>query len=1121
MEYCTFRLLGGMKMSIAGEVLRGVPGGKMMLLLAYIVLAEDGPVPRKRIAFDFWPESTEKQALSNLRKLLHDLREHVPRIERYLEVTPVHIRWREELAGCVDVRDFERAAKGSSLDELRRAAELYRGELLAGFYEGWVASKRELLAQTYSNVLDKLVAVLESRRDYSSALLYANKLLLHDKWREESYRTLMRLYASMNDSASLKRIYRQARDVLQAELGIDPSEETVQLWERLSRRGEGRSANAGFSNPLVGRFEEWRALEGAWKEAAIGNPALLILKGEAGIGKTRLANEFRCRMESLGAQTAFAGCYPSVSSLSYLPVKAWLRSLPLTGTDPADLSELSRLLPELSDGRPELPKPAPITESWQLNSWYEAIERMLLARPPVLLVLDDLQWCDGETLQLLSYLLRGGTRAKLLVVATMRTDERPGDAANLIAANLREEKRLTEIELAPLGEEETKSLIAGEVGRELANLHASGMYADTGGNPLFIVETLREWRLNGSAGEIRLAALARTIIANRLEKLSPEQRRLASAIAAVGRPVTAEFAALLTNEDDEAALERIEQLTQAKILQESENGKYGFTHEVVREAAYALILGGRRQRCHGLIARSLADFHRGRPEAVFGEIAFHYELAGMDEDAVVYYELAASAAEKIYANDTRIQYYKKLCALLPPERILPVLMKLGDALIVVGQWSEAESTYRQWLDRSGNAAGLAERSFCDLALGNCLRLQGKYEEAKEYLDRAERCFELTGDPSGLDAVYVALGLLHYYKGNFDRVLAYQDGRTKLPPDVTRERDHRFYGIIGHVYYDQCEYEQAVFWIQRQLRLASDRGDQYTVGQAMGTLAMVSMDMDEMDRAYELLADKTTISRSIGDRMGFANALCMLGKYYGHLGLYEPASGCLSFGLAEAVAIEDWRVAAIALSYEGRHLLARNRLTEAELLIGRAIGLFERLRTPYFACESLYYQSLLMRRLGQSGNAADTAEKALRMADRLGRKDMQVHLRVQLSLLNAEANRISKEQALLELEGLSESYPQPQHRAAVSYALWRLRPDSSDDRSAALRLNEALGRKSGKREYLVRCGELGGGGLPAASRPMPRLAAEAAQGRTVTPELLAAIDRSLKEPSRFEPSRPFR
>ncbi|WP_221469482.1 AfsR/SARP family transcriptional regulator [Cohnella nanjingensis] len=390
-------MLGSLKISLGGEdVTSAVPGGKARLLLAYLVLAYDMPRSRKQLAFDFWPDSTEKQAMSNLRKLLHRIRESLPQIDRYVSITPSYLQWNQDAPCQSDVAEFEKAAQGHTISELRHAEELYRGELLPGFYEEWLETKRELLAQTIVNVLEKLVALLESRREYASALSFANKLLIRNPLREETYRTAMRLHALIHDRAGVMQTYAQLQDVLNDELGIGPSAETERLLEKLTRNGGEPPAVPLDKTPLIGRIGEWECMLEAWKQASAGQPSLLVLKGTAGIGKTRLSLAFMEWVENQGIQTAYAACLASVKSLSYTPVTAWLRSVPIPPLCIEAKSELSRLLPEFMELYPDLPKPNPVREKWQLNRWYEAIELMLLVKEPLLLVLDDIQWSDAR-----------------------------------------------------------------------------------------------------------------------------------------------------------------------------------------------------------------------------------------------------------------------------------------------------------------------------------------------------------------------------------------------------------------------------------------------------------------------------------------------------------------------------------------------------------------------------------------------------------------------------------------------------------------------------------------------------------------------------------------------------
>ncbi|WP_164472889.1 AAA family ATPase [Cohnella candidum] len=1113
MDGCCFQLLGGWKLSIGGEDCTGsVPGGRARLLLAYLALAYGEHPGRRQIAFAFWPDSSEKQALSNLRKLLHDLRATLPRIDRYLVVTQTSIHWNPDAGFHCDAGAFMRSAQGDALEELLRAETLYRGELLPGFYEDWLEPKRESFAQAYVNVLEKLTSIMENRRDYKTALHYAGKLLIHQRTREETYRTLMRLHALNLDTASVTKTYRQLARTLQDELGIGPSGETTELLMALTENARAPSFTPSAPGPLIGRIAEWDALSEAWRQAADGRPSLLALQGEAGIGKTRLAEEFRGWAERQGIRTAMAVCLPSVKSLSYSPVKAWLRSLPMPQLSRARLSELARLLPELLDRYPDLAGPNPIRENWQLNVWYEAIERMLLDRQPLLLLLDNLQWSDGETLQLLAYLLRSDSNAKLLVIATMRTEESMGEAAAQLLNALRIERKLTEWTLAPLSEEETKRLIAQSASDAAAERLGSDVYVQTGGNPLFIVETMRDWQSGTGSRKAGLSPVAKSIVEHRLGKLTPVQRRLAAVMAAVGKPAKPAFLAAVADMEEETVAEQSNRLASLKILREVGGGSYDFTHDLIRETAYRMQRAGVRRKCHGQIARCLTDSHRRLPESAAAEAALHYELAEMDEEAILHYETAALAAEKLFANETRIQYYRKLMSLQPQEPLLPVVIKLGEALLTVGDGEEAERTYRNWLERYGYTAAIRERSLCDVALGHCLRVQGRYGEARFHLERALDYFSLTEDQAGLSLVYGTLGYLHYFMGQYEQARNYLLARLRLPEVDNRTRDDcRFYHCLGFLSYDQCEYEEALGWFKKQIRLATDIRDRQHVGDAMGGLALVYLEIDEMDQAFGRIVEKIEISRAIGTRAGFATAVGMLGKYYQMLGSYVQAQSCIAFCLEESVRLKDWHIVTVVLGIEGSILLEQRRYEEAAAMIDRAIRLARKIMIPFSECDGLALKSLLMHRRAQIGSALEAAEEALRIADRLSRKDMQISLRVRRILLESELGRITPDEAIDSLERLMESASLPQREAEIRFAQWKLKPESPDFRTASVRLNEELYRKSGgKVDYLVRCREMGEAPAAIAARPMPRFAAEAALNRTVSRRVLEEIDRYLNE-----------
>ena len=323
------------------------------------MLHRDAPQSRHHLAFLFWPDTDESQALTNLRNLLHKLRRGLPDSENFLQVGPQTIQWHPSAPSTLDVSDFVALAQSVSLADLEQAITLYRGDLLPSCYDEWILPEREHLQQVLFDVLEKLVAQLESTRQYSEAIGYAQRLVKHDPLSEDAYRRLMQLYALNSDRASVMHVYHTCVTTLQRELRIEPSPATQQLYERLLNFEPLQSPLhvQATAIPLVGREREWAQLREIWEMSPTQRPHLVLIKGEAGIGKTRLAEELTEWVSRRGFPALTAHCYSAPGQLAYTPLVECLQNHPPKRLDEIWLTELVRLLPELVLTHPQLPKP--------------------------------------------------------------------------------------------------------------------------------------------------------------------------------------------------------------------------------------------------------------------------------------------------------------------------------------------------------------------------------------------------------------------------------------------------------------------------------------------------------------------------------------------------------------------------------------------------------------------------------------------------------------------------------------------------------------------------------------------------------------------------------------------
>jgi DNA-binding SARP family transcriptional activator len=414
-------LLGSFLLKWQTRAVQAINSPRLQALLACLLLNRDKPLSRRQVAFQFWPDTSDAQAFANLRTLLTLLRRTLPEADRFMHAGRRTLQWQSEAPFRLDVADFERALAAG---ELEQAVNVYGGDLLPDCYDDWIQPERERLRQDFGRALEKVIQACEAARDYEAAICYAQTYLQHDPLRESTYGHLMRLHALRGSRSQVARIFQECTLTLKRELGVEPSAATRKVYEQFLQLSQRPPRVCGGHNnlPLVGRDREWQYLLARWREAAAGNPGMTLLLGEAGIGKTRLLEECHEWAYRQGITAAYARCYATQGRLAYAPVTGWLRCPQIKGTlgslERVWLEEIARLLPELSLELADATPPAPITEGWQRLRLFEALARAVFTAPqPRLLILDDLQWADRETVAWLSFLMRFDTQAELLLLA--------------------------------------------------------------------------------------------------------------------------------------------------------------------------------------------------------------------------------------------------------------------------------------------------------------------------------------------------------------------------------------------------------------------------------------------------------------------------------------------------------------------------------------------------------------------------------------------------------------------------------------------------------------------------------------------------------------------------------
>ena len=541
------RLFGELELQLGDVRLPRLESARARSLLAYLLLNRDAPQSRERLAFLLWPDSTESQARTNLRHLIHTLRRTGPELDQFLDVTPQTLWWRQDTSSWVDVAAFEaagspRVRRGSRpsmssrsyVERLRCTAATCSTVVTTNGFSTSASDSRE----SYMAQLQRLAVILADDGQYIEAIRVGRELLRCDPLREDTYRLLMGMHAAAGDRATAVRLYHECVSTLDRELDVEPSADIRAAYVALTR-----SEPDGLVRPqpepqprrvvgsaLVGREHEWQRLNECWAAAEKGHSQLVLVTGEAGVGKTRLVDELAAWAAHRGAVVAAAArSYPTEGQLGYGVAISWLRSADVAshvrrGT-PADLAVLGQLLPELAGERT-----ASATTEFgvadERRRLFESIGAMLAGTErPTMLIADDAHWCDEQTLQLVHYLVRLDSAKPVLVVATARREDvDEHHPLGVLMEGLQLLERATEVALDRLSRAETEELLRALVGPRVEPGTVDDLYTDTEGNPLFIVETVRAgWPSLDRATSVTTPKL-QAVISARLRQLSGPAR---------------------------------------------------------------------------------------------------------------------------------------------------------------------------------------------------------------------------------------------------------------------------------------------------------------------------------------------------------------------------------------------------------------------------------------------------------------------------------------------------------------------------------------------------------------------------------------------------------------------
>jgi DNA-binding SARP family transcriptional activator/DNA polymerase III delta prime subunit len=922
----SLRVLGEIEIRRGAERLELPQSKKTRALLAYLVVTQR-PQRRERLCAMFWDVADDPRAA--LRWSLSKLRSLVDETGRPRIVTSAgSISF--ALAGVpVDLFSVrEQLREGGDPLSTARLVQLageFRGEFLEGLelpdfleFQIWCGQVREEARGLRTQILRILVERLADQPE--AALPYARTLAELDPLNEDARVRLMRLLAACGRHWEAEQQF-EATSRLLRELGAEPGDRLRHAWEEVRRRASGmpsrmvtplatpapEPAAVAPVPPMIGRDSEWQRLLAALDDTARAHHLrVVLLNGEPGIGKTRLLGELIGEVGRRHGTVLEGAGYEAETSRPYGPWIDALRRLPPVVIGTTLGAELAPLLPELGAGA---------GGQWNRDRLFGAVVELIAARthsaPPVLLVLDDLQWCDDASAELLHYAARMHRHRPVLVALAARDGELLDNEPMLrVLRSLRRDGVLDEIDVAALTAEETAALISDSA----PGTDPQRVFAESAGNPLFALEVARSLPHR----QHNVPATLRQLVRDRVDRLPPDAGDVLRWSAVLGQTFPVRRLAEITPIDAERMVSAVEVLARHGLLRPAPaaaqpGGAYAFSHDVVRQVVYGELSEPRRRLMHLRIVKALQGLTGDDQsctvhdrDCLIEEVAHHAALAGEAEIAARACLGAGRRCLRLFAGTEAdamarrgIHYAQQLGE---PEQV-KLLIELAEVRYAAQRPRQPEDAARavEALAHRALDHGCMAHARLGFHLLSYLRWEGgDWSDAERHMMRAEQVSRSADERERVVAVAEAarcLTLLERDLSHADALLLEAgalSARLGIEPAAIPD-------AIGMLRLHQGRLEEAAEQFVRARDLCRREQDRLGEFRALEHLAMLAVERERIAEARQLSEELVLLAERLreGSEVPFARALVALCRY---------ATDAEAGGAALDTALADLRVA---------------------------------------------------------------------------------------------------------------------------------------------------------------------------------------------------------------------
>ncbi|MFH1008385.1 MAG: tetratricopeptide repeat protein, partial [Candidatus Latescibacterota bacterium] len=756
--------------------------------------------------------------------------------------------------------------------------------------------------------------------------------------------------------------------------------------------------------------------------------------GAAGIGKTRLASELQHYAQRKGALALTGTCLSREGIVPYLSfveaIGQYFEATRAPGSE-GKREEVKRFIqeeaPELMEivqrfgtsigfDKERIPLPSPNVSSQTAKArLFEALSQLLIlistGRSLVLLI-DDLQWADSASLELLHYVARSTANHRLMIMATYRPEDLIPSGEEKVHPLVDTMQRMSREGL--FGKVTLEGLSSRDLSRMIESLFRRtafsddflrSLYQETEGNPFFILEVLKllrdeevlfesdgVWYTQREITKEDIPERIYDVIVRRIERLEDDQRELLELAAVEGERFTSAVLAHVLDLPRMQVLKTIQRLERGYQIIQSEGDRYAFNHTKIREILYAEIPAELRKVYHLAVGEYLEEAHRENPGAILGQLADHFH-GGEDFDrAFPYLVQAGDHASRLFASKESCRYYEQALDFLgkadriadkrTPRREL--LQKLGSSYEILGDLDRALASYQDCAQLSEELDDLESKAGSLRRIGRISSRRNDWEAAMRYLKTSQTQYEEMGDEQGIAQVLTDIGTVFAEKGEYESAEEhFQRALTVAHRADFDELMATLYTNLGILHNIKGESDEANSYCRKSMALYERMGDLQGLARVYHNLAMIYSDQKDWSHSEQFFKSSLELSKKIRDRG--LTALIHLNRAEVYLNRLEPkeAKECCVRALETFRKLGDRLGTADALKMLGIASKLYGDWESAECYFKDSISLNEELGSPLGLAEAYGEYGAMLKDQAQLDRALLAFEESRSLFEQIG------------------------------------------------------------------------------------------------------------------------------------------